>query len=129
MPPPNTSSKCWHRFQHWTYRFLEPGQDWDRGVDVTLGPAGNRKFEAWALEPRPDFEDVPRPKLVPKPGAERPEEWDEEEDGEWEPPLVKNPERNKGNTKNRKRRITDEDELEDPPFVATATGEGVRGEL
>merc|ERR1712146_9133 len=25
-------------------------------------------------------------------GAEQPEDWDEEEDGEWEPPMVPNPE-------------------------------------
>jgi Calreticulin family len=26
------------------------------------------------------------------PDAKQPEDWDEEEDGEWEPPLISNPE-------------------------------------
>ena len=113
-----------HASQHWTYRFLAAQQDWDRGVDVTLGPAGERKFEAWAIEPRPGYVDVDRPRWVPAPGAVQPEGWDEEEDGAWEPPVIKNPDRNRTNTPNAKRRLGEE-ELEAPPFVATP----VRSEL
>ncbi len=29
--------------------------------------------------------------LVPDPAAEKPDEWDDEEDGEWEAPQVQNP--------------------------------------
>ena len=32
------------------------------------------------------------PETIPEEGAEVPEDWDEEEDGEWEPPMVPNPE-------------------------------------
>lgn len=31
-------------------------------------------------------------KLIPDPKAEQPEDWDEEDDGEWEPPMISNPE-------------------------------------
>ena len=31
------------------------------------------------------------PKRVPDPSAHRPEDWDDEEDGEWETPMVDNP--------------------------------------
>lgn len=33
---------------------------------------------------------VPVPVPVP-PGVERPEDWDDEEEGVWQPPLIKNP--------------------------------------
>ena len=29
---------------------------------------------------------------IPDPDAEKPEDWDDEDDGEWEPPMVDNPE-------------------------------------
>ena len=32
------------------------------------------------------------PKEIPDPEAKKPEDWDDEEDGEWEPPLIDNPE-------------------------------------
>ena len=31
------------------------------------------------------------PELVPDPEARMPEDWDEEEDGEWEAPMIENP--------------------------------------
>merc|ERR1712146_491636 len=34
------------------------------------------------------------PEEIPEEGAEQPEDWDDEEDGEWEPPMVPNPEYN-----------------------------------
>jgi calreticulin len=36
------------------------------------------------------YDDIPA--TIPEAGAEQPEDWDEEEDGEWEPPMVPNPE-------------------------------------
>jgi len=36
------------------------------------------------------YDDIPE--TIPEAGAEVPEDWDEEEDGEWEPPMVPNPE-------------------------------------
>ena len=37
-------------------------------------------------------EDKPPPSEIPDPNASKPEEWDDEEDGEWEHPTVHNPE-------------------------------------
>jgi calreticulin len=36
------------------------------------------------------YDDVPE--TIPDPDATKPEDWDNEEDGEWEPPLIDNPE-------------------------------------
>jgi calreticulin len=36
------------------------------------------------------YDDIPA--TIPEAGAEQPEDWDAEEDGEWEPPMVSNPE-------------------------------------
>jgi calreticulin len=36
------------------------------------------------------WDDVPE--MIPDPEAEMPEDWDEEEDGEWEAPMIDNPE-------------------------------------
>ena len=79
----------------------------------------NRGSEAWALEPRPGYVEENLPKFVPEPGVEKPEAWDDEEDGEWEAPVVRNALRNKTNTPLHKRRLS-EDELAAPPFVASA---------
>jgi calreticulin len=36
------------------------------------------------------YDDIPE--TIPEEGAEQPEDWDTEEDGEWEPPMMPNPE-------------------------------------
>jgi calreticulin len=36
------------------------------------------------------YDDIP--KEIPDPDAKKPDDWDDEEDGEWEPPLIDNPE-------------------------------------
>eukprot|EP00753_Platysulcus_tardus_P008322 PLAT15897.1.p1 GENE.PLAT15897.1~~PLAT15897.1.p1 ORF type:complete len:411 (+),score=222.48 PLAT15897.1:40-1272(+) len=36
------------------------------------------------------YDDIPQ--QIPDPEAEMPEDWDEDEDGEWEPPMMDNPE-------------------------------------
>jgi len=36
------------------------------------------------------YDDIPEE--IPDPEAEQPEDWDEEDDGEWEPPMISNPE-------------------------------------
>lgn len=33
-----------------------------------------------------------KPETIPDPDAKKPDDWDEEMDGEWEPPMVTNPE-------------------------------------
>lgn len=37
------------------------------------------------------FQDWDKPENIPDPDAKKPEDWDEEMDGEWEPPMVTNP--------------------------------------
>ena len=32
------------------------------------------------------------PEYVPDPDAKKPEDWDDDTDGEWEPPMIPNPE-------------------------------------
>ena len=33
-----------------------------------------------------------QPEYIPDPDAEKPEDWDDDMDGEWEPPMIPNPE-------------------------------------
>ena len=32
-----------------------------------------------------------KPENIPDPDAKKPDDWDDEMDGEWEPPMVTNP--------------------------------------
>jgi calreticulin len=57
-----------------------------------------KKPEDWVDSPKmadpadkkPDgYDDIP--KEIPDPDAKKPEDWDDEDDGEWEPPMLKNP--------------------------------------
>lgn len=38
------------------------------------------------------FQDYDKPQHIPDPDAKKPEDWDDEIDGEWEPPMIDNPE-------------------------------------
>lgn len=38
------------------------------------------------------FQDWDKPENIPDPDAKKPEDWDEDMDGEWEPPMIPNPE-------------------------------------
>lgn len=42
----------------------------------------------------PPLQDWDKPEYVADADAERPEDWDEDMDGEWEPPMIPNPEYN-----------------------------------
>merc|ERR1711916_85267 len=55
-------------------------EDWED--DAEIPDPEDEKPEGW--------DDVPE--FIPDPDAEQPEDWDEEEDGEWEAPMVSNPE-------------------------------------
>lgn len=37
------------------------------------------------------LQDWDKPENIPDPDAKKPDDWDEEMDGEWEPPMVTNP--------------------------------------
>lgn len=36
-------------------------------------------------------QDWDKPENIPDPDAKKPDDWDDEMDGEWEPPMVTNP--------------------------------------
>lgn len=38
------------------------------------------------------LQDWDKPENIPDPDAKKPDDWDDEMDGEWEPPMVTNPE-------------------------------------
>ena len=40
----------------------------------------------------PLLQDWDQPEYIPDPDAEKPEDWDDDMDGEWEPPMIPNPE-------------------------------------
>ena len=39
----------------------------------------------------PPLQDWDQPEYIPDPDAEKPEDWDDDMDGEWEPPMIPNP--------------------------------------
>lgn len=45
----------------------------------------------WLLCGMVTFQDWDKPENIPDPDAKKPDDWDEEMDGEWEPPMVTNP--------------------------------------
>ncbi|KAA0172726.1 hypothetical protein FNF27_05826 [Cafeteria roenbergensis] len=73
--------------------------DWDFLAPKMIKDPAESKPADWVDEAKiPDpteskpegWDDIPA--KIPDPEATQPEDWDEEEDGEWEPPLVSNPE-------------------------------------
>ena len=44
------------------------------------------------LLPTHCLQDWDQPEYIPDPDAEKPEDWDDDMDGEWEPPMIPNPE-------------------------------------
>ena len=36
-------------------------------------------------------QDYDKPEYIPDPDAKKPEDWDDDMDGEWEPPMIPNP--------------------------------------
>lgn len=38
------------------------------------------------------FQDWEKPETIPDPDAKKPDDWDDDMDGEWEPPMISNPE-------------------------------------
>jgi len=56
--------------------------DWDEDAPYQITDPAATKPEAW-------LDDAPL--QAPDPDAKAPEDWDEEEDGEWEAPIIDNP--------------------------------------
>lgn len=57
----------------------EKPEDWDEDAPQKIPDPDAVKPEGWLDE---------GPELIPDPEATLPEDWDEEEDGEWEAPLI-----------------------------------------
>ncbi len=53
--------------------------DWDEDAPPKISDPDAVKPEGW-LDDGPEF--------IPDTSLEMPEDWDEEEDGEWEPPMI-----------------------------------------
>ena len=72
--------------------------DWDFLAPKKIKDPSAKKPEDWddrAKIDDPDDkkpEDWDKPELIKDPDAKKPDDWDDEEDGEWEPPMISNPE-------------------------------------
>ena len=52
-----------------------------------LGSCGSLKYTCPC-----SMQEWEQPEYIPDPDAKMPEDWDEDTDGEWEPPMIPNPE-------------------------------------
>jgi len=72
--------------------------DWDFLAPKKIKDPEAKKPEDWVDNAKMDDpedkkpEDWEKPELIPDPDAKKPEDWDDEEDGDWEPPMINNPE-------------------------------------
>jgi len=73
--------------------------DWKFLAPKQIKDPSKSKPDDWVDEkqiPDPDsvkpdgYDDIPE--MIADPDAEQPDDWDEEDDGEWEPPMLPNPE-------------------------------------
>jgi calreticulin len=72
--------------------------DWDMLAPKKIKDPEAKKPEDWVDDAKindPDDtkpEDWEKPELIPDTEAKKPDDWDDEEDGEWEAPMINNPE-------------------------------------
>jgi len=72
--------------------------DWDMLPAKKIKDPQSKKPEDWVDDAKIDDpddkkpEDWEKPELIPDTEAKKPEDWDDEEDGEWEAPMINNPE-------------------------------------
>lgn len=72
------------------FKFLEPKQIKDPEQSKPEDWVDNAMMDDPEDKKPEGYDDIPE--TIPEEGAEQPEDWDDEEDGEWEPPMVPNPE-------------------------------------
>lgn len=71
--------------------------DWDYLAPQKIKDPDSKKPDDWVDDAKMDDpedkkpEDWEKPELIADPDAKKPEDWDDEEDGEWEPPMINNP--------------------------------------
>mmetsp|Transcript_10665 Transcript_10665/g.17148 ORF Transcript_10665/g.17148 Transcript_10665/m.17148 type:complete len:388 (+) Transcript_10665:53-1216(+) len=70
--------------------FLEPKEIKDPDVSKPEDWVDNKMMDDPEDAKPEGYDDIPAE--IPDPDAEEPDDWDEEEDGEWEPPMIDNPE-------------------------------------
>lgn len=72
--------------------------DWDLLAPKKIKDPESKKPEDWVDSAKIDDPDDTKPadwekpELIPDTEAKKPEDWDDEEDGEWEAPMINNPE-------------------------------------
>merc|ERR1719334_2827268 len=71
--------------------------DWDMLAPKKIKDPQAKKPDDWVDNAKMDDpddkkpDDWEKPELIPDTEAKKPEDWDEEEDGEWEAPMINNP--------------------------------------
>lgn len=71
------------------FSFLEPEEIKDPAASKPEGWVDQKKIPDPADVKPAGYDDIPSE--IPDPESEKPEDWDEEDDGEWEPPMIDNP--------------------------------------
>lgn len=72
--------------------------DWDMLPPKKIKDPESKKPDDWVDDAKIDDpddkqpEDWEKPELIPDTEAKKPDDWDDEEDGEWEAPMINNPE-------------------------------------
>merc|ERR1712224_404505 len=72
--------------------------DWDFLAPKKIKDPAAKKPDDWVDNAKMDDpedkkpEDYDKPELIADKDAKKPDDWDDEEDGEWEPPMINNPE-------------------------------------
>jgi calreticulin len=72
--------------------------DWDMLPAKKIKDPESKKPDDWVDDAKIDDpddkqpEDWEKPELIPDTEAKKPDDWDDEEDGEWEAPMINNPE-------------------------------------
>lgn len=71
--------------------------DWDMLAPKKIKDPAAKKPDDWVDEEKMDDpddtkpDDWEKPELIPDTEAKKPDDWDDEEDGEWEAPMINNP--------------------------------------
>ena len=97
----------------------EGGGEGEGGGEEEEGKGGSSKADIEGGASQEGAADIPA--LIADPDATKPEDWDDEDDGEWEPPLIDNPEFDEAATAEKG---GEEEEREDEAAAAAAAEEG-----
>ena len=99
---------------------VEGGGEGEGGGEEEEGKGGSSKAGTEGGASEEGVADIPA--QIADPDATKPEDWDDEDDGEWEPPLIDNPEFNEAATAEKEEE--EEEERDDETVAAGAAEEG-----